>query len=217
MGSRRRTGRVFVVSSPSGGGKTTVVERLLRAVPRLVRSISVTTRPPRPGERHGRDYRFVTPAVFRRLRRGGRLLEWASVHGERYGTLKAPVLRSLARGRHVVLCIDVQGARQVRRVLGARAVLVFLLPPSMRRLRARLLRRRTESPAALRQRLAAARREIACARWYDHTVVNDRLDRTVRTMRTILSGKPIAQGTTRRPAGRAGQRKGQPTHGASAD
>ncbi len=210
MAAPQRTGRVFVVSSPSGGGKTTVVERLLRAGPRLVRSVSVTTRPRRPGERHGRDYRFVTPAVFRRLRRGGRLLEWASVHGEWYGTLKAPVLRSLARGHHVVLCIDVQGARQVRRVLGTRAVLVFLLPPSMRRLRARLLRRRTESPAAIRQRLAAARREIACARWYDHTIVNDRLDRTVRAMHVIICGDTRAQGA-------GDQRKGQPTHGASAD
>lgn len=217
MRSSRGGGRVFVVSSPSGGGKTTVVKRLLRATPRLARSVSVTTRPPRPGERRGRDYRFVTPAAFQRLRRAGRLLEWASVHGEWYGTPKDPVLRALARGRSVVLCIDVQGARQIRRALGARAVLVFLLPPSMRRLRARLLRRRTEAPGALRRRLAAARREIACARWYDHAVVNDRLDRTVRTMRAILSGRSIAQGTTRRPAGRAGQRKGQPTHGASAD
>jgi guanylate kinase len=217
MRGARPGARVFVVSSPSGGGKTTVVERLLRVLPRLVRSVSVTTRPPRPGEWRGRDYRFVTPAAFQRLRRAGRLLEWASVHGQWYGTPKDPVLRALARGRHVVLCIDVQGARQVRRALGARAVLVFLLPPSMRRLRARLLRRRTESPAALRRRLAAARREIACARRYDHAIVNDRLDRTVRTMHAILTGKLIARGTTRRPAGRTSQRKGQPAHGASAD
>jgi guanylate kinase len=196
---------VFVVSSPSGGGKTTVVDRLLRAVPRLSRSVSVTTRPPRPGERDGYHYRFVTPAAFRRLRRGRRLLEWANVHGACYGTPRGPVVRSLARGRHVVLCIDVQGARQVRRALGRRAVLVFLLPPSMRRLRARLLRRRTESPAALRRRLAAARREIACARWYDYAVVNDRLDRTVRAMQAIVTGQLGAQ------------RKEQPIHGASAD
>lgn len=205
MAVRQRTGRVFVVSSPSGGGKTTVVDRLLRAVPRLARSVSVTTRPPRPGERNGYHYRFVTPAAFRRLQRGRRLLEWASVHGACYGTPRGPVVQALARGRHVVLCIDVQGARQVRRALGRRAVLVFLLPPSMRRLRARLLRRRTESPAALRQRLAAARREIACARWYDYAVVNDRLDRTVRAMQAIVAGQL------------GNQRKEQPIHGASAD
>ena len=187
------------MSGPSGGGKTTVVERLLRAMPRLERSVSVTTRPPRPGERRGHDYRFVTPAAFQRLRRAGRLLEWASVHGAWYGTPRGPVLRALARGHHVVLCIDVQGGRQIRRALGARAVLVFLLPPSMRRLRARLLRRRTESPAALRRRLAAARREIACAQWYDRTVVNDRLDRTVRTMKTIVFG----EGNKTRQAGRS--------------
>ena len=196
--------RVFVVSSPSGGGKTTVVERLLRAVPGLARSVSVTTRLPRPGERRGRDYRFVTPAAFGRLRRSGRLLEWAEVHGACYGTLKSPVLRALSQGRRLVLCIDVQGARQVRRALGPRAALIFLLPPSMARLRARLRRRRTESPAAIRRRLAAARREIACARWYDHTVVNDRLDRTVRAMRAIMTGHPTVRHATRRPAGRAG-------------
>ena len=205
MASARRTGRVFVVSSPSGGGKTTVVERLLRAMPRVMRSVSVTTRPPRPGERDGHHYRFVTPVAFQRLQRGRRLLEWAGVHGACYGTPRAPVLRALSRGRHVVLCIDVQGARQVRRALGHRAVLVFLLPPSMRRLRARLLRRRTESPAALRRRLAAARREIACARWYDYLVVNDRLDRTVKTMQAIVTGQL------------GDQRKEQSIHGAGAD
>jgi guanylate kinase len=186
MALRRRTGRVFVVSSPSGGGKTTVIDRLLQESPGLTRSVSVTTRPPRPGERQGRDYRFVTPQAFERLRRGGELLEWARVHGASYGTVKRPVLRRLARGRSIVLCIDVQGARQVRRALGDRAVLLFLMPPSMARLRARLLRRRTESVAAVTRRLAAARREMACAAWYDATIINDRLDRTVRMMRAMI-------------------------------
>ena len=197
---RRARGRVFVISSPSGGGKTTVVERLLRAAPNLTRSVSVTTRPPRTGERHGRDYRFVTPAAFERLRGTGALLEWARVHGACYGTPKAPVARTLARGRNVVLSIDVQGARQIRRALGDQAVLVFLVPPSMRRLRERLRGRRTESPAAIRRRLAAARRELSCAAWYDHRVVNDRLGRTVAAVKRIVNG------TT--------QRKGFGIHGA---
>ncbi len=192
---RRARGRVFVISSPSGGGKTTVVERLLRTAPALVRSVSVTTRAPRPGERDGRDYRFVTPAAFDRLRGTGALLEWARVHGACYGTPKAPVARTLARGRDVVLSIDVQGARKIRRALGKRAVLVFLVPPSMRRLRERLHGRRTESPAAIRRRLAAARRELSCAAWYDHRVVNDRLGRTVAAVKRIVNGTTQRRGS----------------------
>ena len=194
MRPRRAAGRVFVISSPSGGGKTTVVERLRRAVPRLVRSISLTTRAPRRGERPGRDYRFTTPSVFQRLRGRGELLEWARVHGAQYGTPKRPVLDALARGRDVILNIDVQGARKVRRALGRRAVLIFLMPPSMASLRQRLLRRRTETPAAIRRRLAVARRELRCAAWYDHRVVNDRLDRAVSDMRTIIVASRITKG-----------------------
>jgi guanylate kinase len=183
----RRRGRLFVISSPSGGGKTTVVERLQRRIPRLARSVSVTTRPPRPGERQGRDYRFISLKMFQQLRRSGQLLEWAKVHHAYYGTPKRPVLRALAQGRDVVLNIDVQGAQQVRRALGSQAMLIFLLPPSMSQLRRRLMRRRTETPAAIRQRLTVARRELACATWYDYAVVNDRLDRAVRDVEAIVS------------------------------
>lgn len=193
VAARRQTaqapGRVFVLSSPSGGGKTTVVERLQRALPRLVRSVSVTTRPPRRGERHGREYRFVSPAAFQRLARSGGLLEWARVHSACYGTPKRPMLRALGKGTDVVLSIDVQGARQIRRALGKRAVLIFLMPPSMRRLRRRLVRRRTETPAVIRRRLAVARREVACAAWYDYRVVNDRLEQAVRDVGAIIQRK----------------------------
>lgn len=180
-------GRVFVISSPSGGGKTTVVERLRQRMPRLARSVSVTTRPPRPGERQGRDYRFITEAAFQRLRREERLLEWARVHGAHYGTPREPILQALRRRRHVILSIDVQGARKVRARLGRLAVLIFLLPPSMAHLRQRLLRRRTETAAAIRQRLAAATRELACASWYDYAVVNDRLPNAVRRVGAIIT------------------------------
>ena len=176
-----------MISSPSGGGKTTVVERVLQTMPRLVRSVSVTTRPRRRGEREGHHYHFVSPAAFQRLQRAGHLLEWAAVHGARYGTLKPSVLHALAKGRDVILSIDVQGARQVRRALGRRTALIFLLPPSMERLRHRLLRRRTETAGAIRRRLAAARRELACARWYDYTVVNDRLERAVADVKRIIT------------------------------
>ena len=181
------SGRVFVISSPSGGGKTTVVGQLTRRVPELVRSVSVTTRPPRSGERHGRDYRFVSRAMFERMRQRGALLEWAKVHGEYYGTPKRPIARTLAQGRHMLLNIDVQGARKIRRALGEQAILIFLLPPSRDVLRQRLVRRRTESAAAIRRRLAAAAREMACAQWYDYEVVNNRLSDTVAQVRAIVT------------------------------
>jgi guanylate kinase len=182
-------GRLFVISSPSGGGKTTVVRRLLRLVPGLVRSVSVTTRAPRRGEREGRDYRFISPAEFRRLRRQKALLEWARVHDAYYGTPRAPIEAAMARGRRVILSIDVQGAAKVRRALGKQAALIFLLPPSLESLRQRLVRRRTDAPAVIRRRLAAAKRELACARRYDWRVVNDRLPQTVRDVKSIIVGK----------------------------
>lgn len=179
-------GRVFVVSSPSGGGKTTVVQRLLASLPGLRRSVSLTTRPKRRAERAGRDYRFVSPAQFDLLRRSGQLLEWASVHGASYGTPKRPVLQALSRGQDVILSIDVQGARQVRRHLGGRCILVFLLPPSLTVLKRRLRQRRTESEAGMRQRLAAARRELAQVPRYDYAVVNDQLEQAVEHLRSIV-------------------------------
>jgi guanylate kinase len=179
-------GRLFVVSGPSGGGKTTVVSALLKRMPRLMRSVSVTTRPKRSSERQGVHYRFVSPRAFERLRAGGGLLEWARVHGACYGTLRAPVERALARGREMVLSIDVQGARQIRRRLGSRAVLVFLKPPSLRELKTRLTKRRTDSPDAIRRRLAAAKRELACSRWYDAVVVNRRVAETVTRVNAII-------------------------------
>ncbi len=183
---RRRQGWAFVVSSPSGGGKTTVVQRVLRRQPALRRSVSVTTRAPRRGERHRRDYRFISVATFQRMRRARKLLEWAKVHGAYYGTPGSPVVAALARGRDVSLSIDVQGARQVRRILGARAVLIFLLPGSLQALRRRLVRRRTESSAVIRRRLRAARWELACAHWYDYAVVNDRLEKAVDQLEAIV-------------------------------
>jgi len=188
MARRRASGRLFVISSPSGGGKTTVVNHLQRKLPRLVRSVSVTTRVPRRGEQPGRDYHFVSPRAFEQLKRSGRLLEWAQVHGASYGTPKRPILHALAHGRDMLLSIDVQGARQVRRALGKRAVLVFLVPPSLEELRRRLTRRRTETAEAIRRRLTVARRELVCARWYDYRIVNDRLADTVRQVGALMAG-----------------------------
>ncbi len=178
-----------MISGPSGGGKTALVEQLRHRLPRLTRSISATTRPPRPGERNGRDYRFVSPTMFQRLRRTGQLIEWAKVHGAYYGTPRRPIERRMAQGRDVVLNIDVQGAKQVRRVLGHKAVLIFLMPPSLAHLKERLMRRRTDSPLAIRQRLAVAKRELGCATWYDYTVTNDQLQHAVTRVETIIRSR----------------------------
>jgi len=182
----RAKGRIFVISSPSGGGKTTVVDALLRRVPWMVRSMSVTTRERRASEKHGRDYRFISVAQFEKLRDEGELLEWARVHEAHYGTPRALVEQQLARGQDVILSIDVQGARQIRGRFGQKAVLVFLLPPSMKDLRQRLIKRQTETMASIRQRLDAAHQELACAEWYDYAVVNRSLDRAIAQLEAIV-------------------------------
>lgn len=189
--------KLFVLSSPSGGGKTTVARRVLRRLKGISRSISVTTRKPRPGERPGRDYRFVSEAKFQELRRGKQLVEWASVHGAWYGTPRPMIERSLSRGRSALLCIDVQGARKIRRAFGRRAILIFLLPPSVGDLRERLKRRSTDSSEAIRARLAAAKRELACASWYDYRVTNARLEEAVEQLEAIIrTHAPCARAAT---------------------
>ena len=181
----RRQGRLVVLSGPSGVGKTTVGRLLLKGSLTLARSVSATTRPRRAGEREGRDYRFLTEAAFEALRRRDGLLEWARVHGRRYGTPKAPVEAALRRGKDVLLVIDVQGARQIRRRAPG-ALFLFLVPPSMTVLKRRLQGRGTESVQAFRLRLAAARREMAERHRYDHILVNRRLAVTVRRARALI-------------------------------
>ena len=181
----RRQGRLFVLSAPSGAGKTTLVHRLLRRMPRLQRSISMTTRRPRPGERTGRDYYFVARPRFAVVRRRNALLECARVHGEWYGTPSGPVRRALRAGRDVLLCIDVQGARQVVRRWPA-CVRIFVLPPSLASLRRRLEHRRTEDPAQIRARLVLARRELQAAPSYNYLVVNDELRQAVDQLQAIV-------------------------------
>ena len=182
-----RRGRLIVVAGPSGVGKGTVVQRLLSRDPeRLARSVSATTRAPRPGEREGVDYRFVDDDVFGRMIAHGELLEWAEVfRGVRYGTPKAFVRAAQDAGRDVVLEIDVQGAAQVRAV-DPDAVLILLEPPSLADLERRLRGRGTESEEALAERLASAERELSQAAWFDHRIVNDDLDRAVDEVAAII-------------------------------
>ena len=168
-------------------GKGTVVRRLLERHPELNLSVSVTTRAPRPGERDGIDYRFVSDEEFDRLVAEGELLEWAPVVGHRSGTPARPVEEALAAGRDVVLEIDVQGARQVRE-RAPDSVLIFLAPPSMEELERRLRSRGTEDEARLALRLATARAEMAQRPWFDHVVVNDRLDQATAQVEAIIQG-----------------------------
>jgi guanylate kinase len=166
-------------------GKGTVVRRLLERHPELHLSVSVTTRPPRPGERDGIDYRFVSDEEFDRMVAGGELLEWAHVVGHRSGTPAGPVEEALAAGRDVVLEIDVQGARQARE-RAPDAVLIFLAPPSLEELERRLRSRGTEDEARLALRLATARAEMAQQPGFDHVVVNDRLDQATAQVEAII-------------------------------
>ena len=183
-------GSLFVVSAPSGTGKTTAVDALVARVPGLDRSRSYTSRPPRPSERDGVDYHFVDRDRFESMRDAGEFLEWAEVFGHLYGTRALDARRRLDAGCSLVLVIDVNGARQVRG-LEPGAVAIFLLPPSPAvledRLRGRLGDRLTE--AEIRRRLGIARREVRHVAEYDYVVVNDDLDDCVERLRCIVEAE----------------------------
>jgi guanylate kinase len=185
MWSERR-GLLFVVSAPSGTGKTTVVERLVQVVPDLGLSRSYTSRPMREGEAHGVDYNFITRAHFEAMVAQDAFLEWADVFGNLYGTCAADAERELASGRDVVLVIDVQGARQVRKRSADRTIGVFVLPPSFDVLERRLRGRSKDPEEAIRRRLATAREEIGAVGEYDYVVVNDALDACVDRLRAVV-------------------------------
>jgi guanylate kinase len=179
------SGKAIILSGPSGVGKDTVLHELFAREPRLRYSISYTTRPPRPGEVDGVSYTFVDGDTFRRLEAADEFLETAVVHGNRYGTSRRRVTAMLARGEHVVLKIDVQGAAAVRDRL-PEGIFIFLLPPSMEVLRQRLRDRGTDDDDAIARRDADAVREMAEAERYDHLVVNDSVERAAAQILDIV-------------------------------
>jgi guanylate kinase len=186
MSSEQRSrGLLFVVSAPSGTGKTTVVERLVQIFPDLGMSRSYTSRAKREGEKDGVDYNFITRERFEAMVAEDAFLESADVFGNFYGTGKAETERELAGGRDLVLVIDVQGARQVRSH-GANAIGIFVLPPSFEALERRLRGRSKDSEEAIRKRLATARREVRAVAEYEYVIVNDELDTCVDRLRSIV-------------------------------
>lgn len=180
-----RTGVMLVVCAPSGAGKTTLVRRLREEFPGFGYSVSCTTRPPRPEERDGEDYHFISEEMFFARRAAGFFAECAAVHGHYYGTPLEPVQNMLARGRDILFDIDVQGAAQLRLSL-AGGVYVFLFPPSLAELERRLRARGTEDAASVQRRLDGAEREMREAHWFDAWIINEDLDRAYDELRAVF-------------------------------
>lgn len=201
-------GSLFVISAPSGTGKTTILKRLFHVLPALAFSVSHTTRKPRRGERDAVDYHFISREEFLAMRDTDAFLEWAEVHGNLYGTSKKNVEASQAAGQDILLDIDVQGARQIRKTTDVKAVFIFIVPPSWEELERRLRGRGSEDSEVIALRLSNARLEMQDVTHYDHIIVNDRIDNAVDMLRAVIlaersktrrtaSGEPIAIFETR--------------------
>lgn len=176
---------LFIISSPSGAGKTTLCTRLLAELSNITFSISHTTRPPRPGEEDGKDYHFVDTATFEKMVADNQFIEWAHVHGNRYGTARSEIERAAKNEADLIFDIDFQGASQIKQQYSD-AVGVFVLPPSIEELKRRLRSRGTESPDSLARRFKAALDEISHHALFDYLVVNDELDIAYDQLRALL-------------------------------
>jgi guanylate kinase len=181
----RARGIPFVVSGPSGAGKTSLVRRVVAADSGLAFSVSHTTRAPRPGERDGEDYRFVSVPEFRRLEAEGAFLEWAEYQGNLYGTSRAAVELPTSKGLDLILEVETQGARQLRSRLPG-AIFVFVMPPSMEALALRLRGRGSDAEESVRKRLARAEEEVRESTWYQYVVVNDDFERSVEDLAHVI-------------------------------
>lgn len=183
--SRASRGTLFVVSSPSGGGKGTIIQRVLDVVPNLSYSVSFTTRAPRPGEVNGREYLFVNCEVFNEMVAAGEFLEWACVHGNYYGTAKRQVAEETAAGVDIILEVDVQGAASVRQLL-LDSVSIFILPPSYEVLKERLVARGTDTSEELEVRLRNAPEELRQYSAFDYVIINDEVDRAAAQLASVI-------------------------------
>jgi guanylate kinase len=186
-----RRGVLFVLSSPSGAGKSTIARMLLAADPDIALSVSATTRPIRPGETDGVDYHFVSLERFREMASAGEFLEWAHVFDNRYGTPRAPVHQMLEDGRDVLFDIDWQGAQQLFQQAGGDVVRVFILPPSVEELGRRLRSRGTDDAAVVAGRMARAASEISHWDGYDYVLINDDVERCYQQVRMILEAERL--------------------------
>ncbi len=184
----KRKGILFVISSPSGGGKTTVCQEILKELSDLAYSISVTSRRPRPGEKEGRDYFFVSEEEFDNRVERDEFAEWAQVHGHRYGTPGKFLEETLNAGGDIILDIDVQGALKIKERYES-ACLIFLLPPSFEVLASRLKGRKTDDETEVEERLRRAREELASRKHYHHAVVNRQLSQTVEEVKAIITAE----------------------------
>ena len=185
-GQPHAVGRLFVVSAPSGAGKSTLCLAVRRHMPYLAYSVSYTTRKPRPGEQEGREYHFVSQAVFEQGIAAGRWAEWAKVHGNYYGSSARWIGRALAKGRDILMDIDVQGGRRIVKLF-PHAVTIFIMAPAFKLLEQRLTSRATDDPATIALRLENARKELAQKDRYAHIVVNDDLKVATQTMIDLIS------------------------------
>ncbi|MDP3788843.1 MAG: guanylate kinase [Candidatus Omnitrophota bacterium] len=184
----KKKGTLFIISAPSGSGKTTLCELLVKRMPRLARSVSLTTRLPRRGEKNGKDYIFVTGKKFREKIKSGALLEWARNFGYYYGTPKDKVKKLLLGGTDVILAIDVKGAMKVRK-LYPDSIFIFILPPSLEELKKRLKQRGTDNGTEIKTRIAIAKKEISYLPVYNYSVINDSIKHAMAELGCIIKAE----------------------------
>ena len=186
-----RRGIIFILSAPSGAGKTTISRAALKAIKGLRASVSLTTRTPREGEVDGSDYHFVSDGEFRRRVEAGELSEWARVFESSYGTLKEPLDRAVSSGSDILLDIDIQGAYQIRKNYPADAVTIFVLPPSFSELEERLRRRGTEDESAIARRLQRAHDEASAYPEYDYLIINDDVGESIARLEALVTAERL--------------------------
>lgn len=179
-------GNLFIISAPSGTGKTTILKKIIAEMANVAFSVSHTTRVPRPDEQEGVDYFFIDKDTFADMRQQDLFLEWAEVHGNLYGTSSRAVADVTEQGLDLILDIDVQGARQVRKKLGAKGVFIFIAPPSLEELASRLAGRSTETAAVIATRLQNAKQEMKSITQYDYIIVNDTIAEAVEILKSVI-------------------------------